>query len=59
MQSTDGATVVTSKADEYRAKARECEALAEWTRESFIKEQLLEVAQKWRHIAAYEEEHSR
>jgi hypothetical protein len=46
---------VTSKAEEYRAKALECEALAEWTRDSFIKEQFLEVATKWRHMAAYEE----
>jgi hypothetical protein len=35
---------VTTKAEEYRAKARECEELAEQTRDSFIKEQFLEVA---------------
>jgi hypothetical protein len=56
---TQWATVVTSKADEYRAKARECEEGAEQTRDSFIKEQFLEVAKKWRDMAAYEEKHSR
>ena len=53
-----GATVVASKADEYRAKARECEELAEQTRNSFIKEQILDVAKQWRHMAAYEEKHT-
>ena len=51
--------MVTSKAEEYRANAQECEELAEQTRDSFIKEQFLEVAKKWRHMAAYEEKHSR
>jgi hypothetical protein len=50
--------VLTSKADEYRAKARECEELAQATCDSFIKEQFLEVAKKWWHMAAYEEKHS-
>jgi hypothetical protein len=50
---------VTTKAEEYRAKAQECEELAERARDPFIKEQLLEVAKKWRHMAAYEEKHSR
>jgi hypothetical protein len=50
---------VTTKAEEYRAKARECEELAEQTRDPSIKEQFLEVAKKWRHMAAYEEKHSR
>jgi hypothetical protein len=49
---------VASKAEEYRAKARECEELAQATRDSFIKEQFLEVAKKWWHMAAYEEKHS-
>jgi hypothetical protein len=39
-------TVATSKADEYRAKAHECEERAEYTRDPFIKQQLLEIAQK-------------
>ena len=39
---------VTYKAEEYRAKARECEERAERTGDYFIKEQLLEVAKKWR-----------
>ena len=51
--------MVTSKAEEYRANAQECEELAEQMRDSFIKEQFLEVAKKWRHMAAYEEKHSR
>jgi hypothetical protein len=54
-----GATVLTSEAERYRAKARECEERAEQTRDSFIKEQLLEIAKAWRNIAAYEEKHSR
>jgi hypothetical protein len=54
-----GATAVTSKPEEYRAKARECEKLAEGTRDAFIKEQLLEVAKAWRNMAAHEEKRSR
>jgi hypothetical protein len=46
---------VTSKADEYRAKARECEENAAQTRDSFLKEQFLEVAKKWRQMAEYED----
>ena len=42
---------MTYKAEEYRAKARECEERAERTGNYFIKEQLLEVAKKWRLIA--------
>ena len=37
-----------SKADEYRDKARECEELAQATRDHFIKQQMLEIAEKWR-----------
>jgi hypothetical protein len=51
--------VVMPQADEYRAKARECEERAEHTRDSFIKEQLLEVAAKWRQMSEYEEKRSR
>jgi hypothetical protein len=50
---------VTTKAEEYRAKARECEERAEQTRDPFIKQQLMEIAQKWRTMAAYEEKRSR
>jgi hypothetical protein len=46
---------VTLKAEEYRAKARECEALAEQTTDFHIKQQLLKIAQQWRDMAAYEE----
>jgi hypothetical protein len=42
---------VTSKAEEYRAKAGECENRAEQMHDSFIKQQLLDIAQKWRHMA--------
>jgi hypothetical protein len=49
---------VTTKAEEYRAKAQECEELAQATRDSFIKEQFLEVAKKWRQMAASEEKHT-
>ena len=52
---TNGRWAVTTKAEEYRAKARECEELAEQTRDSFIKEQFLEVAKKWRQMAEHED----
>jgi hypothetical protein len=47
------------KAEEYRAKARECEERAEQTRDPFIKQQLLDIAQKWRTMAAHLEKYSR
>jgi hypothetical protein len=56
---TNGATAVTSKAEEYRAKARECEEHAAQMPDSYIKEQLLEIAKKWRTMAAFEETHGR
>ena len=59
MQRTDGEALVTSKAEEYRAKALECEERAERTRDPFIKQQLIEVAEKWRHMAAHLEKYSR
>ena len=52
-----GRSVLTSKADEYRAKARECEERAGKTRDPFIKQQLIDIAQKWHTIAAYEEKY--
>jgi len=39
---------LTSKADEYRAKARECEERAEQTRDPFLKQQMIDIAEKWR-----------
>jgi hypothetical protein len=48
---------LASKADEYRAKARECEGRAEQMRDPFIKQQLIDIAQKWHTIAAYEEKY--
>jgi hypothetical protein len=51
--------VATSKGDEYRAKARECEERAEHTRDPFLKQQMIEIAQKWHTMAAYEEKYGR
>jgi hypothetical protein len=38
---------VMSKAEEYRAKALECEERAAYTPDCYIKEQLLDIAAKW------------
>jgi hypothetical protein len=46
---------MTSKAEEYRALARECEETAETARDPEIKQRLIELAQQWRTFAAYEE----
>ena len=51
--------MVTSKAEEYRAKALECEERAEQTRDPYIKQRLIEIAEKWRHMAAHLEKYSR
>jgi hypothetical protein len=56
---TNEGTIVTPKAAEYRAKARECEERAAQTRDSFIKQQMLEIAEKWRHMADHEEKRTR
>jgi hypothetical protein len=53
------ATAVTSKAEEYRANARECEECAEQTRDPFLKQQFIDTAEQWRTMAAYEEKHGR
>ena len=50
---------MTSTAEEYRANARECEEHAAQMPDSYIKEQLLEIAKKWRTMAAFEETHRR
>ena len=42
--------MATSKADEYRAKAREAEQLAERTNDSVIKEQALKIAEQWQYM---------
>jgi hypothetical protein len=47
--------VAQSKADEYRDKARECEKLAQAAGDPFIQQQILEIAEKWRTMAAFEE----
>jgi hypothetical protein len=43
---TRGRRMGTSKPEEYRAKPLECEERAEQTRDPFIKQQLIEVAEK-------------
>jgi Anti-sigma factor NepR len=50
---------MTSKADEYRAKALECEQRAEQTHDAFIKAQLIGIAEKWRTMAAHDERYGR
>jgi hypothetical protein len=50
---------MASRADEYRAKAGECEAQAERTADPFLKEQLVEIAMKWRQMADHAEKYSR
>jgi hypothetical protein len=52
-------SAVTNKAEEYRAKARECEERAAQMPDSYLKEQMLEVAKKWHNMATYEEKHPR
>jgi hypothetical protein len=47
--------MATSKADEYRARAREAEQLAEQTPELDIKEQAFKIAKQWLDMAAREE----
>ena len=54
-----GVLMATSKADEYRAKAREAEQLAEKTTDSVIKEQALKIAEQWRYMGAFEEKFGR
>jgi hypothetical protein len=48
-----------SKSEDYRAKALECEERAKHIRDPFIREQILEIAEKWRTMAAYEEKFAR
>jgi hypothetical protein len=50
---------VATKAEDYRAKARECEESAAKTQDSFIRQQMLEIAEKWRHMADREAKRSR
>ena len=54
-----GRLVATIKSAEYRAKARECEDMAQATRDPHIKQQMLEIAEKWRTMAAYEDKYGR
>jgi hypothetical protein len=50
---------MTLKADEYRARARKCDERAAQTRDPVIKQQLIEIAQQWRTMAANEEKYAR
>ena len=54
-----GRAMAMSKADEYRATARECEERAERTRDPFIQQQLTDIAEKWRTMADHLEKYSR
>jgi pyruvate-formate lyase len=56
---TNGGDGVATKAEDYRAKARECEESAAKTQDSFIRQQMLEIAEKWRHMADREAKRSR
>jgi hypothetical protein len=51
--------IVMTKAEEYRAKAAECEERAEQSADPFIKAKLSQIAQKWREMADYEDTHTR
>ena len=51
--------MATGKAEEYRTKAREAEQLAEQARNFAIREQLLNIAQQWKAMAAFEEKYER
>jgi hypothetical protein len=51
--------VAKSKADDYRAKAHECEEHAKAARDPFMQEQMREIAEKWRTMATFEEKHAR
>jgi hypothetical protein len=42
---------MTTKAEEYLAKARECDELAEQARDPFIKQQFIDIAKTWRAMA--------
>ena len=55
----EASSMATRKAEEYRAKAREAEQLAEKTVDSTIKEQALKIAEQWRYMAAFEEKFGR
>ena len=58
-QADERATAVTSTARVW-GQARECdERAARGVPDSYVKEQLLELAKKWRTMAAYEEKHGR
>jgi len=51
--------VANSKSAEYLANARECEDMAQAARDPDIKQQMLDIAEKWRTMAAYEDKYGR
>ena len=50
---------MATKAEEYLAKARDCEERAKQTPDPFIRQQLNEIAHKWRQMAEHETKHPR
>lgn len=50
-QSHGGLGPVASRAEEYRAKARECEEFASRAADPHVKQQLLDLAKQWQRIA--------
>jgi hypothetical protein len=50
---------VVTQAEEFRAKAKECEERAERTIDPLIKQRLIELAQRWRDLATYREKQPR
>ena len=51
--------MATSKAEEYRTKAREAEQLAERTNDPAIKDQALKIAEQWQYMAPFKEKFGR
>jgi len=49
---------MTSKAEEYRAKAAQCEKMAERHKDTQFREQYLELARQWRAMAEQAERQS-
>jgi hypothetical protein len=47
-----------SLAEEYRRKAKTAEAMAEAAQDEVVKETYLEVAERWRLLAAWAERHN-
>ena len=48
---------MVTKVEEYRLKAKECEERADRAGDTFVKQQLIELAKHWRALADYQEKH--